>query len=90
MGLIRGVTKTAVAAGAAKAVTNRLKGRQDSRWAQQGDKNAGGPAPSAHAAAPAPGGEDRVQKLKDLADLKAQGVLTDEEFAAEKARVLNS
>jgi len=40
------------------------------------------------APAPAAGGEDRVQQLKDLADLKAQGVLTDEEFAAEKARIL--
>ncbi|KHL10776.1 putative oligomerization/nucleic acid binding protein [Mumia flava] len=40
------------------------------------------------AAAPAPAGGDTIQQLKDLADLKAQGILTDEEFAAQKARIL--
>jgi hypothetical protein len=88
MGLIRGVAKTAAVAGTAKAVSNRVSRRQHNRWAQQGDS---GPEPSGQAPAPAPGGgEDRVQKLKDLADLKAQGVLTDQEFAAEMARILNS
>ena len=46
--------------------------------------------PRRHRPAPAAGGESRVQKLKDLADLKEQGVLTEEEFAAEKARILAS
>lgn len=102
MGLIGGVAKTAVVAGTATAVSNRVSRRQYNRWAQQGDPYAQEPQQAPQQYAPAPqyaqppppapsgGGEDRVQKLKDLAELKAQGVLTDEEFAAEKARILNS
>ena len=40
--------------------------------------------------APAPPAESRLDKLKALGDLKQQGVLTEEEFAAEKARILAS
>lgn len=105
MGLVRGVAKTAVVAGTATAVSNRVSRRQYNRWAQQGDPYAQEPQPAPQQApqqyAPAPqyaqapppssgGGDDRIQKLKDLAELKAQGVLTEEEFAAEKARILNS
>jgi hypothetical protein len=50
----------------------------ENRWA------APAPAPAAPAAPP----RDTVQQLKDLADLKAQGILTDEEFAVEKAKIL--
>jgi hypothetical protein len=92
MPLLRGMARTAVVAGTATAVSNRVSRRQGNRWAQQeaqsyppqGYTEAPPPAP----APAAPAGEDRVQQLKDLADLKAQGVLTDEEFAAEKARIL--
>jgi Short C-terminal domain len=90
-GLLRGMARTAVVAGTATAVSNRVSRRQAERWSaqapaypQQGYAEPPPPAP----AAPAGGGEDRVQKLKDLAALKEQGVLTDEEFAAEKARIL--
>ena len=48
------------------------------------------PPPQQYAAPPAPAGEDRIEKLKDLAALKEQGVLTEEEFASEKARILGS
>jgi hypothetical protein len=87
-GLLRGMARTAVVAGTATAVSGRVARRQDQRWAQQ---DAPPPQPQQYAAPPPPAPaapEDRVQQLKDLADLKAQGVLTDEEFAAEKARIL--
>ncbi len=87
-GLLRGIARTAVVAGTATAVSNRVSRRQYNRWS---DQQAPEPAPQsyqqAQPAAPS-GGEDRISKLKDLADLKAQGILTDEEFAKEKARVL--
>jgi hypothetical protein len=95
MPLLRGMARTAVVAGTATAVSNRVSRRQANRWAgqeaqayppQQGYAE---PPPQAYAEPAAPAGEDRVQQLKDLADLKAQGVLTDEEFAAEKARILS-
>lgn len=98
MGLLRGVARTAAVAGTATAVSNRVSRRQYNRWSQQDDPSAGyNQAPEQYAAAPqaapaasAGGGEDRVGQLKTLADLKAQGVLTDAEFATEKARILNS
>jgi hypothetical protein len=91
MGLIRGVARTAVVAGTATAVSNRVSRRQYNRWA---DQDAQAPEQSAQPtqaapAAPANGG-DRVQQLKDLADLRDQGALTDQEFEAEKARILNN
>ena len=88
-GLLRGMARTAVVAGTASAVSGRVSRRQNQRWAQQ---EAPPPEPQQDAAAapaPAAGGGDRVQQLKDLAALKEQGVLTDQEFAAEKARVLS-
>ena len=93
-GLLRGMARTAVVAGTATTVSNRVSRRQSQKWAAQ---EAPAPPPQQYAApppAPAPppasGGEDRVGKLKDLAALKEQGVLTDEEFAAEKSRILAS
>lgn len=89
-GLLRGVARTAVVAGTATTVSNRVSRRQSQKWAAQ---EAPAPPPQQYAAPPPPpasGGEDRVEKLKDLAALKEQGVLTDEEFAAEKSRILAS
>jgi hypothetical protein len=86
-GLLRGVARTAAIAGTATAVSNRVSRRQAQRWAAQEAP----PEPQYYAPppqAPAAPAEDRVEKLKDLAALKEQGVLTDEEFAAEKARIL--
>ena len=93
-GLLRGMARTAVVAGTATAVSNRVSRRQAQRWAAQEEpayppQGYAEPPPPAPAA-PAAGGEDRVQQLKDLAALKEQGVLSDEEFAAEKARILGS
>jgi hypothetical protein len=90
-GLLRGMARTAVVAGTATAVSNRVSRRQGQRWAAQ-DAPAYDPRQEYAAPAPAPGGngESRVEKLKDLAALKEQGVLTPEEFASEKARILAS
>ena len=81
------MARTAVVAGTATAVSNRVSRRQANRWAEQ-DAPAYPQEQYAPPPAPAAGGEDRVQQLKDLAGLKDQGVLTEQEFAAEKARIL--
>jgi hypothetical protein len=92
-GLLRGIARTAVVAGTATTVSNRVSRRQSQRWAAQEapppQQYAAPPHPPA-APQPAAAGEGRVEKLKDLADLKQQGILTEEEFAAEKARILAS
>jgi Short C-terminal domain len=85
-GLLRGVARTAVVAGTATAVSNRVSRRQAERWYGQDPYQPQAVEPQA---APAPG-ESRIEKLKELGALKEQGVLTDEEFAAEKARILAS
>ena len=93
-GLLRGMARTAVVAGTATAVSNRVSRRQAERWGAQDaaaypqEQYAAPAAPPAPA--PAAAGGDRVEQLKDLAALKEQGVLTEEEFAAEKARILGS
>jgi hypothetical protein len=77
------MARTAVVAGTATAVSNRVSRRQADRWAAQE-----APAYPQEQYAPPPAGGDRVEQLKDLASLREQGVLTEEEFAAEKARIL--
>ncbi|MBV9309751.1 MAG: SHOCT domain-containing protein [Solirubrobacterales bacterium] len=77
------MARTAAIAGTATAVSNRVSRRQYDRWAQQDVYYDQQPEP-----APTGGGQDRIAQLKDLAALKAQGVLTDAEFGAEKARIL--
>jgi hypothetical protein len=84
-GLLRGMARTAVVAGTATAVSNRVSRRQANRWAQQDEQQYAQAPPPAPAAAP-----DTVSQLKDLADLKAQGILTDAEFEAQKAKILAS
>jgi Short C-terminal domain len=88
-GLLRGMARTAVVAGTATAVSNRVSRRQASRWAAQ-DAQAYGP-PQQYAAPPAPagnGGSDPIAQLKELAALKEQGILSEAEFAEQKARIL--
>jgi len=87
------MARTAVVAGTATAVSNRVSRRQAGRWSQQEYEEQqqyaqqqpqyAEPAP---AAAPAP---DRMEQLKQLADLHAAGALTDDEFAQEKGKILN-
>ena len=102
-GLMRGVARTAVIAGTATAVSGRVQRRQAEKYTdrdaqiaaereqayeQQTAAAAPPPPPVAAPAAPAQG--DMIQQLKDLGELHAQGILTDEEFAAQKAKILGS
>ncbi|MFG3659833.1 SHOCT domain-containing protein [Streptomyces sp. NPDC047706] len=92
-GLLRGVARTAVVAGTATAVSNRVSRRQAGRWAEQDSRlQPASEQPAAPAAAaPDPAADDmtgKIDQLKQLADLKAQGVLSEEEFEAQKRRVL--
>ena len=90
-GLLRGVARTAVIAGTATSVSNRVSKRQGERWAQQEAQQAPPPPQAAPpAAAPAAGEGSVIDQLKELGELKAQGILTEEEFAAQKARLLGS
>ncbi len=86
-GLLRGVARTAVVAGTATAVSNRVSCRQGNRWAQQ-------EAPQEQyyqqAPSPAPAPADAVTQLKGLAELRSQGILTDAEFESQKAKILAS
>ncbi|MCL8013579.1 SHOCT domain-containing protein [Streptomyces sp. AS02] len=96
-GLLRGVARTAVISGTATAVSNRVSRRQAGRWAEQDrewqpayQQDAAPPAPAPGAAQP--GADDmtsKIDQLKQLGDLKAQGLLTDEEFEAQKRQVLS-
>jgi membrane protease subunit (stomatin/prohibitin family) len=92
MPLLRGIARTAVIAGTATAVSNRVSRRQGNRWSQQeADQQAQqqqyAPPPQAPPAAPAP---DPIAQLKELAELKNQGILTEAEFDAQKAKILAS
>jgi len=84
-GLLRGVARTAVVAGTATAVSNRVSKRQGERWAQQEEPQYAQPAPAPVAE---PGGESTIDQLKQLGELKDQGILTEDEFAAQKAKLL--
>jgi hypothetical protein len=79
-------------AGTATAVSNRVSKRQAERWgAQEMQQTAAAPPaqPAAPpAAAPASGEQSTIEQLKELASLKEQGILTDDEFAAQKAKIL--
>jgi putative oligomerization/nucleic acid binding protein len=88
-GLVRGMARTAVVAGTATAVSNRVSRRQSQRWAEQ-DQAAYEPEPQQTAyAEPEPAPEpDPIEQLKQLGELHEQGILTDEEFAAQKAKLL--
>jgi len=95
MPLLRGVARTAVIAGTATAVSNRTTRRQEGRWARQEQqqweeqqRQMAAQAPAETAAPPAQE-EDPMAKLKQLGELHDQGVLTDEEFASAKAKILN-
>jgi membrane protease subunit (stomatin/prohibitin family) len=92
-GLLRGVARTAVVAGTATAVSNRVSRRQANRWADQDMQQADAyqqqqgyqQAPAAPAG---PSTDDKLEQLKQLGELKTAGVLTDAEFEAQKAKIL--
>ncbi len=104
-GLIRGVARTAVIAGTATSVSNRVSRRQAGRWAAK-DQSAYDaeaaqqqeapppPPPAAYAPPPppppAPDMNDKFAQLQQLGELHTQGILTDEEFAQQKTKILGS
>ena len=95
-GLLRGMARTAVVAGTATAVSNRVSRRQARRWSEQGEPYVPGrvsyaqapPEPAYEPEPAAPPAPDPIQQLKELGALHEQGILTDEEFAAQKAKIL--
>jgi hypothetical protein len=95
-GLLRGVARTAAIAGTATAVSNRVSRRQANRWANQDQSAAAQPqyaqaAPQyvQEAAPPAPApAVDPLEQLTKLGQLRDSGVLTPEEFEAQKAKIL--
>jgi len=87
MGLVRMAARTAVVAGTATAVSGRVQRRQAARYDQQDAQQYA--QQEAQQAPPAAAPEDdATAQLQNLAQLHAQGVLTDEEFAAAKAKIL--
>jgi hypothetical protein len=91
MPLLRGMARTAVVAGTATAVSNRVSRRQAQRWGAQDTGSGYEPEaqPAPPPAPPPPEPEpDPIARLKDLGELHASGVLTDEEFVAAKRQVL--
>jgi hypothetical protein len=94
-GLLRGMARTAAVAGTATAVSNRVSRRQAGRWAAEDQgayaQEAYAQPPPPPAAAPVDDSTGRkIDQLKELGELKASGVLTEEEFAAQKAQILAS
>jgi hypothetical protein len=89
-GLLRGVARTAVIAGTATSVSNRVSRRQARRWGAQEAEQAPPEATPAPAPAAAPAGGSMIDQLKELGELKTQGILTEDEFAAQKAKLLAS
>ncbi|HEY6532793.1 MAG TPA: SHOCT domain-containing protein [Acidimicrobiales bacterium] len=101
-GLLRGVARTAVVAGTATAVSGRVSRRQAEKYssrdaqiyadrdaAYQQQTAAAQPAPAAPPPPPeAPAESNMIEQLKQLAELHTQGILTDDEFAAQKAKLL--
>jgi hypothetical protein len=94
MGLLRMATRTAVVAGTATAVSGRVARRQSARYDQKAAEEQQQAAPQQQDAQPAPpppappAEDDSMAKLQQLAQLHTQGVLSDEEFSAAKAKIL--
>ena len=92
-GLLRGMARTAVVAGTATAVSNRVSRRQANRWSNQQAQYAPEPEPAAPAYAPAPPRTDtntKLAQLRELAQLRDSGVLDEAEFELQKSQILNS
>ncbi len=86
--VMRTVGRTAVIAGTATAVSGRVNRRQQQKYADQEAQAQQAAPPPASAEPPAADSDELINKLKELASLKDQGVLTEEEFSAQKAKIL--
>lgn len=94
-GLLRGIARTAMIAGTATAVSNRVSRRQAGRWARHDQQEAAQQEPYQEEEPSEPqnaggGMDDTLAQLKQLGELKSQGVLTEAEFAQQKSRILGS
>ena len=93
-GLLRGVARTAVIAGTATSVSNRVSRRQARRWGAQEQQAYAepeyAPPPPPPPPAAAPPSDDPVERLSQLAELRNRGVLTEEEFVAAKTKILQA
>jgi hypothetical protein len=89
-GLLRGIARTAVVAHTATAVSNRVSRRQAGRWARKDQQQADAQEPVEPEPAAAVGMDDTLAQLKQLGELKSQGVLTEAEFQQQKNRILNA
>lgn len=100
-GLLRGMARTAVVAGTATAVSNRVSRRQAGRWARQEDEQYGpqgsyqGYGPPAQQAPPpqapppvASGMDETLAQLKELGELRDRGLLSEAEFEVQKRKIL--
>jgi Short C-terminal domain len=88
-GLVRAMARTAVVAGTATAVSNRVSRRQYGRWADQAEQQAAyEPQQAAPPPPAAPAEPDYVAELEQLAKLRDQGIVSDEEFEAKKKQLL--
>jgi hypothetical protein len=93
-GLLRGVARTAVIAGTATSVSNRVSRRQAQKWGYMDEPQQQQPPPQQYQQAPPPPpapaapSTDPIERLNELAALKTQGLLTEEEFSAAKAKLL--
>jgi membrane protease subunit (stomatin/prohibitin family) len=79
-GLLRGMARTAVVAGTATAVSNNVSRRQANRWGAEEQQSQSYAAPAAE--------DDTTAELQQLASLRKQGILTEEEFNAKKRQIL--
>ena len=86
MGLLRMAARTAVVAGTATAVSGNVQRRQQQKYAAQ--EQPAQPAAPAPAAAPVEDTSAQLAQIAQLGELKANGLLTDEEFSAKKAQIL--
>lgn len=87
-GLLRGVARTAAVAGTATAVSGRVQRRQAARYGETAYASPQAAPPPPPAPPEAAAGPDMIDQLARLGELRAQGVLTEEEFAREKAKIL--
>jgi Short C-terminal domain len=87
MGLLRMAARTAVVAGTATAVSGRVQRRQAAKWDAQEQQQQYAQEPQYSQQAPE-AEDDATAQLQNLAKLHTQGVLTDDEFAAAKAKIL--
>lgn len=83
-GLLRGIARTAIVAGTATAVANRVSRRQAGRWAAQAEQPDYPPPSTVDSEA-----QLKLSQLRELGDLKSRGILTDEEFDQQKNWILN-